>query len=34
MEGKLFQSGQILGMKEGLWERVRGLDSMIWKGCD
>ena len=21
-------------MKEDLWERVRGLDSMTWKGCD
>ena len=21
-------------MKEDLWERVRGLDSVTWKGCD
>ena len=34
MEGKVFQSLQLLGMKEDLWERVRGLDSMTWKGCD
>ena len=34
VEGKMFQSWQVLGMKEDLWERVRGLDSMTWKGCD
>ena len=28
MEGKVFQSLQVLGMKEDLWERVRRLDSM------
>ena len=28
MEGKVFQSLQVLGMKEDLWERVRGMDSM------
>ena len=32
MEGKVFQSLQVLGMKEDLWERVRGLDSMTWNG--
>ena len=31
MEGKVFLSLQVLGMKEDLWERVRGLDSMTWK---
>ena len=30
----MFQSLQVLGMKEDLWERVRGLDSMTWKRCD
>ena len=28
MESKVFQSLQVLGMKEDLWERVRGMDSM------
>ena len=28
MERKVFQSLQVLGMKEDLWERVRGLDSI------
>ena len=32
MEGKVFQSLQGLGMKEDLWERVRGLDRVTWKG--
>ena len=26
MEGKVFQSWQVLGMKEDLWERGHGLD--------
>ena len=30
----MFQSLHVLGMKEGLWERVHGLDSMTWKRCD
>ena len=34
MEGKVFQSWQVLGMKGDVWERVRGLVSMTWKGCD
>ena len=34
MEGKVFQSLQVLGMNEDLWERIRGLDSMTWKGYD
>ena len=34
MDGKVFQSLQVLRMKEDLWERVCGLDSMTWKGCD
>ena len=34
MEGKVFQSLQVLRMKEDLRERVRGLGSITWKGCD
>ena len=34
MQGKVFQSWQVIGMIENVWERVRGLDSMTWKGCD
>ena len=34
MGGKVFQSLQVLGMKEDLWERVHGLDRITWKGCD
>ena len=34
MEGKGFQRLLVLGMKEDLWERVRGLDSLAWKRCD
>ena len=33
MENKVFESLQILGMKDNLWERVRGLGCMSWKGC-
>ena len=31
MGGKVFQSRPVLGMKEDLWERVRGLDDS--EGC-
>ena len=34
MEGKEFQSSEVLGMKDDLWARVRGLGSITWKGCD
>ena len=31
MEGKVFQSLLVLGMKEDLWERVRGLEIFLHK---
>ena len=34
MEGEEFHSREVLGMKDDLWARVRGLGSITWKGCD
>ena len=34
VEGKEFHSWEVLGMKDDLWARVRGLGSITWKGCD
>ena len=34
VEGKAFYSRHVLAMKDNLWERVFGLGSKTWKGCD
>ena len=33
-EGKTFLKLHVLGMNEDLWDRVRGLGSETWKGCE
>ena len=30
----MFYKLHILGMNDGLWDRVRGLGSEAWKGCE
>ena len=32
-EGKTFHNSFVLGKSDDLWDRVRGLGSLIWKGC-
>ena len=31
--GNEFHRWDVLGMKDDLWDRVRGLGSITWKGC-
>ena len=33
-EGKTFHKLHVLGMNDDLWDRVRGLCSEAWKGCE
>ena len=33
-EGKTFHKLHVLGMTVDLWDRVRGLGSKTWKGCE
>ena len=33
-EGKKFHKLHVLGINDDLWDRVRGLGSEIWKGCE
>ena len=33
-EGKTFHNLHVLGMNDDLWDRVRGLGSETWKGCE
>ena len=33
-EGKAFHKLHVLRMKDDLWDRVRGLGSKTWKGCE
>ena len=33
-EGKTFHKLPVLGMNDDLWDRVRGLSSETWKGCE
>ena len=33
-EGKTFQKLHVLGINGDLWDRVRGLGSETWKGCE
>ena len=30
----MFHELHVLGMKDDLWDGVRGLDSATWKGCE
>ena len=32
--GKTFHKLHVLGMDDDLWDRVRGLGSETWKGCE
>ena len=34
MGGNEFHSWEVLGMKDDLWDGVRGLGSVTWKGCE
>jgi len=34
VEGNVFHSWEVLGMKGVLWARVRVVGSIAWKGCD
>jgi len=34
VDGNEFHSWEVLGMKEDLWDRVCGLGSVTWKGCE
>ena len=31
--GKTFHKLHVLGMKDNLWDRIRGMGSETWKGC-
>ena len=33
-EGKTFHKLHVLGMNDDLWDKVRGLGSETWKGCE
>ena len=33
-EVKTFHKWHVFGMNDGLWDRVRGLGSETWKGCE
>ena len=33
-EGKTFHKLHVLGMNDGLWDRVRALGIETWKGCE
>ena len=33
-EGRKFHKLHVLGMNDDLWDRVRGLGSETWKGCE
>ena len=33
-EGKTFHKLHVLGMNDDLWDRVHGLGSETWKGCE
>ena len=33
-EGKTLEKLHVLGMDDDLWDRVRGLGSETWKGCE
>ena len=33
-EDKTFNKLQVFGMNDTLWDKVRGLGSEIWKGCE
>ena len=32
--GKKFLKLNVLGMNDALWDKVRGLSSETWNGCD
>ena len=33
-EGKTFHKLHVLGMNDDLWDKVRGIGSETWKGCE
>ena len=33
-EGKRFHKLHVVGMNDDLWDKVRGLGSETWKGCE
>ena len=33
-EGKTFEKLHVLGINDDFWDRVRGLGSETWKGCE
>ena len=33
-ESKTFYKLHVLGMNDDLWDRLRGLGSETWKGCE
>ena len=33
-EGKTFHKLHVLGIRDNLWDRVRGLGSETWKRCE
>ena len=32
--GKTFHKLHVLGINDDLWDKIRGLGSEIWKGCE
>ena len=33
-ESKMFHKLHVKGMNDDLWDKVRGLGSATWKGCE
>ena len=33
-EGRTFQKWYVLGMNDDLWDKVHGIGSETWKGCE